>query len=181
MLRIDTRDNTPTKDRVIKIVKARLYDEVDAHTHKYTTAEQSPILTANAVASDNNESLDGALIAQFAEYRDAKLRYILKGVLKAEEITEVTDAVLYDEEQYIYNLAVPVDYPDTNLRPLAVLIHKYLVWGTLYDWYNQVGSAEARVYGSQLDDLQSEIQSMLFSADYTKRPAQPFGPAKRLF
>lgn len=178
MIRIDTITHTPTKQRVINITKTRIYDEVDGHTHKFTSAEQMPLLSTNAIASDGAESLDGALMAQFAEYRDAKLRYILKGVLAQEEVTEVTDAVLYDEEKFKYTLEVPEEYPDNNLRPLAVLMHKYIVWGVLYDWYNQVGNSAAKVYGQQLEDLQDDIRALLFAGDYTKRPAQPFGPRR---
>lgn len=170
-----------TKDRRITLHKEPMAQEIDGHTSKFVDAANMPTnLQSDTVASDTDETLDGTLIGQFMEYRDAKLRKFLKGSMKKEtEITEV-DNYLDASPDFLYDLTLPVEFNDALLRPLALLMHKYIVWGCLFDWYSQLGLAEASIYGQQLKDIEEEIQDNLYPAGYAKRPMQPFGPAKRM-
>ena len=80
---------------------------------------------------------------------------------------------------YRYCFNVPVDFNDSTLRSVAEYIHRFLVWGTLYDWYMMMGDmGQAQAYGSQLDDLVDKISSLLRGRSIQKRPMQPFGPRK---
>lgn len=167
------------KERRVVLHIEPMTQEIDAHTSKYVEAnEPGNVRQQNAISSDTDETVDGSVIVQMMEYRDSKLRVLLHSSLKEEEVLEA-DNYLHIKPAYFYDLMLPVSFNDANLKSLAILMHKYIVWGVLYDWYNQLGAAQARVYGAQLEDLEQEIKSDLYPAGYAKRPMQPFGPAKR--
>lgn len=76
---------------------------------------------------------------------------------------------------------IPESMDDTVLRPLAEYIHRFLVFGALYDWYSQFGMAQAAVYGSQLDEIEAGLDDILRGGSIVKRPLQPFGPAEKIY
>lgn len=166
------------KERKVTLHKARMSTEIDAHTSKFVEAGDSQsVRRDNAVSSDSEETLDGSIIEQLMQYRDSKLRIILEAFMQEETVLEVDDLIEL-EPVFKYHLSLPEEFNDANLRALAMLMHKYIVWGCLFDWYAQLGSAQATTYGSQLQDIEDEIKSMLSPEGYAKRPLQPFGPAE---
>lgn len=169
------------KERKITLHKKLMADEIDAHTSKYVEAGeiQSP-RQGNAISSDTRETLDGSIIEQMMQYRDAKLRNIFEPFLQEEEILEVDDTISEEETTFVYNLSLPEEFNDALLRPLGMLMHKYIVWGCLFDWYAKLGLAQARTYGAQLEDIEDEIESYISLPGYAKRPLQPFGPAEKI-
>lgn len=179
IIEINTEDDA-RKDRRIVLHKAPMSNEIDAHTSKFVEAgDGQSVRRDNAISSDSDETLDGSILEQMMRYRDAELRKILEAFLQEEEVY-VVDNLVHLEPIFVYNLSLPEDFNDANLGSLATLMHKYIVWGCLFDWYAQLGSAQARAYGSQLEDLEEEIKSMTSPAGYAKRPLQPFGPAERI-
>lgn len=168
------------KERKITLHKEPMSNEIDAHTSKYVEAGdmQSP-RQGNAISSDTHETLDGSIIEQFMQYRDAKLRNILDPFMKEVKVLEV-DNLLLLKPVFVYDLSLPEDFNDALLRPLCILMHKYIVWGCLFDWYAKLGLSQARTYGSQLEDIEKEIDSLISQPGYAKRPLQPFGPAERI-
>lgn len=173
-------DSVSRKERRIKLLKTPIENDINAHTSKYVEAAKAPtIQQENAIASDTDETLDGSVISRLMDYRDAKLRMLIKGAMKEVEILEA-DNCQYMEPIYVYDLLLSEKFNDALLRPLASLMHKYIVWGCLFDWYSQLGLAEANIYGAQLSDIEDDIKADLFPAGYAKRPMQPFGPAYKL-
>lgn len=168
------------KERKVILHKEPMSNEIDAHTSKFVEAgDGQSVRQGNAVSSDTSETLDGSIIEQMMQYRDAKLRMIFQAFLQEEDIVE-TDNLLGLESTFEYNLSLPEEFNDASLRPLCMLMHKYIVWGCLFDWYSQLGLSQARIYGAQLKDIEDEIQSLTSPAGYAKRPLQPFGPAERI-
>lgn len=176
------------KHKTITIKKSRVFQDIDLLTHKHTDGNDtfsspenrnrflySP-QTKNARSSDINESVDHEVISRYVEFRDSRLRDLMQRHLATVEYTSATDALRHDEETYVYNIIVDEEFNDNTLLPLTEYIHRYLVYGALYDWYSQFGIAQAGVYGSQLDKLEEDITSALRGPSIAKRPLQPFGP-----
>ena len=90
------------------------------------------------------------------------------------------DDITLADNMYRYWFNLPVEFKDNSLRALAEYIHRFLVFGALYDWYLMLGSAQAGYYGAQLGELEDTIDSILRSPSIVKRPMQPFGPADKL-
>lgn len=170
---------TKTKTRKVTIHKPEVYSDIDAATFKFADANPTGVSRQeNAIASDTSERLDHKLVASLVEFRDALLRKKLQSRLAESPEVENADDILDDTEQYFFYLFdMPQEYNDTQLRPLAIFIHRYLVYGALYDWYLQIGSAQASYYKGQLDEVESAVLSNLRSPSRMKRPLQPFGPA----
>lgn len=174
---IDTDTLPLRKERTITLYIEAMAQEVDAHTSKFTDANaEGNVKQLDAIASDSEESLDGTVIARLMEYRDAKLRVKLGDFLSYKEILEADNSIC-NNGMYIYELSLPHCWKDAGLKALAMIMHKYIVWGTLYDWYVQVGSAEANAYGRQLEDIESDLDSAISSPGYATVPLQPWGPA----
>lgn len=168
------------KERRITLHKKPMSDEIDAHTSKFVEGGDSQsVRQDNAISSDTDETLDGTIIEQMMQYRDAKLRMKLEAFMQEETVEEV-DNLIALESTFVYNLSLPEEFKDANLRPLGMLMHKYIVWGCLFDWYAQLGLSQAKTYGSQLEEIEDEIMSIASPAGYAKRPLQPFGPAERI-
>ena len=182
LLDINTETDEPKKERKVEIFKNEVYKDVDLLTYKHTEGNAIAIPEArNAIASDVTEDMDGAVIVRYVEFRDAQLRKKLQSVL-AEYVRDYADDDLnLEDNMYRYNFLLPESFNDNTLRPLAEYIHRFLVWGALYDWYSQFGMAQAAVYGQELDKIEEEIASILKGPSIAKRPMQPFGPARRLF
>ena len=177
----DTDEGQEKKCRRIVLHKAPMEQEIDAHTYKFTEAAdmQSP-KQANAVSSDTDETLDSSVISRMMEYRDSQLRLLIKGALREEQVYQVDNGQVLVPD-FIDNLELSERVNDAALKAVATLMHKYIVWGCLFDWYAQIGSAQARVYGAQLEDIEAEIKSVVFPAGYAKKPMQPFGPAHKMY
>ena len=128
------------KPRRIKLHKGPMEQEINAHTYKYVEAGQIPTpQQQNAISSDTDEVLDGSVISRLMDYRDSQLRLLIKGAMKKVEILEV-DNLQYLAPIYVYDLELSLEFNDAGLKALANLMHKYIVWGVLFDWYSQLGT-----------------------------------------
>ena len=171
-----------TKLRDIAVSKEQVFKEVDLITHKHIDgSERQDLRVRNAVSSDFSEDVDGAVIARYVEFRDAMLRRKVAFALKDLYQEKATDRMTLDDGHYHYHFSVPDEFNDNLLRPLAEYIHRFLVFGALFDWYSQFegSSREAAMYGSQVEGLEDDIASMLRGSSVVKRHLQPFGPAYR--
>lgn len=181
MVTINTEPVEERKDRTINIDATKVYYEIDAHTSKFVAGKGMPVRQENSTASDSHANLDGDIIKRLVDYRDAKLRNVLEGFMSENDEIISADNTVTQSGGYSYILSFPLDFKDALLRPLATFIHKYLVWGTLFDWYTQLGlNDEAVMYGRQLEDIENEIERIVNTAGYEKIPLQPFGPAYKI-
>lgn len=182
ILAIDTNTEEPKKARTVEIYKNEVYKDVDLLTYKHTEGNAIQNLESrNAIASDVSEDMDGAVIVRYVEFRDARLRRKLQSVLSDRTQDYADDDLTLDDNKYRYHFLLNESFNDNLLEPLAEYIHRFLVWGALYDWYSQFGMPQASVYGSQLEELEDDINSILRSPSIAKRPMQPFGPAKKIY
>jgi len=173
---------TEQKSRTIEIVKAEVFKDIDLYTHKHVDAhEDMGLKTGNAVSSDTSEDVDGAVLSRYVTFRDAQLRTLIQFALAEEASEYADDIVTADDEKFRYHLIVPDEFNDNTLRPLAEYIHRFLVFGALFDWYSQFGMQQAAFYGSQVKRLEDTITSSLRGPSIVKRPIQPFGPAQKIF
>lgn len=177
--RIVDEDDT-TKPRRIVIFKQEVYREVELHTFKYTEGNDVEGKTENAISADATENIDGAVIARLVKFRDAELRKHIRGYL-AKERSFREDDILDLNEVFVYHLELEEEFLDSMLDPLAEYFHRFLAWGALYDWYRQMGLAQAKVYEADLAQFKEAITGILGTPSYAKRPLQPFGPAERIF
>ena len=169
-----------SKARTIEIYKNEVFKDIDLYTHKHVDArEDMGLRTGNAVSSDNSENVDGAVIARYVEFRDAQLRTKIQFALAAESEDYADDDLTLEKNKYPYHLVVPDGFNDNTLRPLAEYIHRFLVWGALYDWYSQFGMNQAAVYDPK--DLLDHITGILRGPSIVKRPMRPFGPAEKIY
>ena len=174
IIRINTQED-PKKERKITLHKDLIYQEVDSYTSKFVDA-QAPGTTQqqDALASDSEETLDGTIVTRLMEYRDSQLRTFLGASLKEEVVTSVDNVMNTEETTLEYDLLLDMDFRDSGLKALAMLLNKYIVWGVLFDWYNQHGSAQAKNCEVQLQELERQIHSAIHPAGYATRPLQPF-------
>ena len=169
------------KLRDVAVSKEQVFKEIDLLTHKHVDgSDQQDNRIRNAVSSDFSEDVDGAVLARYVEFRDAKLRRKVAFALSDLYQEKATDKLTLDEGNYFYHFAVPQGFNDNTLRPLAEYIHRFLVYGALYDWYAQFGSRQASFYEQQVEDLEDDIASMLRGSSLGKRWLQPFGPAEKM-
>lgn len=172
-----------TKTRKIVVYKASVYKDIDVATYKYTDANpnESPQQN-NAESSDTTEALDRSIITSLVSFRDGQLRNALQTVLEETDETGVIYSTANDtDDTFTYTLVLPVEFRDTLLRPVSKYIHRYLVYGALYDWYIRIGrTSAANAYLTQLDELERDILTSLRTPSKAKRPLQPFGPAGKV-
>lgn len=172
-----------TKQRDVAVSKELVFKDIDLLTHKHVDGSEQPDKrVANAVSSDFSEDVDGAVLARYVEFRDAQLRRKVAFALQGLYQEKATDRLTLDEGYYHYHFTVAEEFNDELLRPIAEYIHRFLVYGALYDWFAQFPGKEsqARFYGKQVEDLEDDIASALRGPCVTKRWLQPFGPAQRM-
>lgn len=171
------------KERVICIIKDELYKDIDALTFKFAEASSVPQpKVENAMSSDSTEDLDGHILSRNIEFRDAKLRQLLSFAIADDVGVHVADDEQTLDKKIIYKFILDATFKDSLLKAVATYIHRYLVYGALFDWYGAgMGMQQSREYERQLTDLENEITNNLRSTNVVKRPMQPFGPKKRYF
>lgn len=180
IITIDNRP-APKKLRTIRIFKPLVYQDIDRITFKHADVSGIPEPSRrDSIASDVHEHLDGAIIERYVEYRHARLCKKLQRVLSDEDVLSANDGLPADEGVFFYKLELNEQFNDSTLRALAEFIHRYLVWGVLYDWYSQFGMQQAAVYGAELKEIEDSISGALNSPSIRRRPMQPFGPAERI-
>lgn len=170
------------KLRVVEVYKESVYKDIEHYTYKHVegAAIQDPKV-GNAMSADQSEDMDGAILARNVEFRDAQLRRKLRFAL-AKNLQEYADDTLpLDNDKYRYAMLLPEVFNDSTLRALAEYIHRFLVFGAIYDWYLILGAqAQAAGYGTQLNEIEQTISDMLKEPTVTKKPLQPFGPAEKI-
>lgn len=177
--RIDTRP-LPRKARTMKIIKQEVLDTIDLLTYKHVDGSGiEDARVRNATASDTSDNVDGTLIARLVEFRDAQLRHMI-AIALAPSSEESGDNALEQSASYTYDLLLPCDFDDALLPALGEYMHRYMVYGVLYDWYAQLGNGQASVYAQELRTLGDSITSIIRGRSIHKRPLQPFGMAKPL-
>ena len=180
---IDTPPVIPTKERTITIYKQKVYEDIDAETYKFSDArpDNAP-QRSNALASDSSERTDGHILARNVEFRDAKIRRRINRALKnTDEVLTANDNMVLDAT-FVYNLVLDMEFRDAMLEPLKGCIHRYLVWGALYDWYgSSLGESQANFYKGELTELENAIVGLITLPNTAKRPLQPFGPAQKIY
>lgn len=189
-MRILEEDNTSGEKKItvtLRLLKEKIDHRIDAYTDKRNdaTSGYSEVLEANervgnAVSSDTSEDNDGFIITVYRDRRDAQLRRALRYCLVEEEIYDgmVIDSFGDSGKWYIYKLSLPADakYTVSDLTAASNLMEDYIVRGTLYDWYLNVGMQPTDTPDS-LDALLDDAASQFRGKPYGRRPLQPFGPA----
>lgn len=189
---IEEEPHVVRKARLVEVLKAGVYKDVDLVTHKYvegndkiiqSTAYKTVALSlaaSNERSSDTTEDVDGAIIARSVQYADARLRTRLQAFL-AEESVESANSRIGVETKFIYNLRLPESVPDAILKAIAEHIHRFLVRCALVDWFGQFGLLqEAEWYERGLQLLEEKVVSSVRGSSLAKRPMQPFGPATKM-
>lgn len=179
-VRLASEVEKETKSRLLTIYKEEVYKDIDLFTHKHADAhEEMGLHTGNAVSSDSSENVDMAVLSRLVELRDSKLRVIFQHSLEEIEKVSADNRITLDDDAFRYHFMVTDDFNDNTLKPLVEFIQRYLVYGALFDWYSQMGMQQAAFYGSQLQDVEEQLSSILRGRSIVKRPMQPFGPAKK--
>ena len=164
----------------ITIYKKDVLEDIDALTYKRveSTMAGQPERVQNSVSSDSKEELDKYLLHRYMQTRDAMLRKKLAFCLVKDTSTEinVSSRLKIDEPAFIYKLTVPEGFDADAASVLASMMHRYLVDGSIYDWY-AYQHMDCHVTVDQLDDMERNISRSLRKS-YVARPLQPFGPAK---
>jgi hypothetical protein len=174
------------KARTILIYKSEVFKDIDLYTHKHVDArEDMGPRSSNAVSSDTSETVDHAVIDRYVKFRDSQLRVKMQSVLLNPEAEGADDILPEDDNIFYYNLEVNDTVRDNVLNPLAEYIHRFLVFGALYDWYSMFGDLAsqrlAQNYKQQADDAEDLISGILRGPSIAKRPMQPFGPAEKIY
>lgn len=169
-----------TKERKITLLKEGILYDIDALTFKLTeaTMQGTDQKSKSAVASDRADALDSSILNRLADYRDATMRQRLQFCLTDEEVQEYTNAPSSDAN-YVYDLTLPVAFKDSTLKMVGTKIHEYIVKGSLLDWYIQMGVAtNLNALTAQVAEIESSVVNMLRVPSCSRKPLQPFGPAK---
>lgn len=168
------------KNRDIIINLSEVYKDIDSLTYKYAEVSEVPSPSVrNGMQSDTTESLDGHVLARAVEYRDARLRAEIGRFLRYECQTSVTDE-LRSRNTIVYRLSLDDEFQDALLRPVCTIIHRYLVFGALFDWYGPgMGSRQAQNYERELTELEVELTNNLNAVTIVQKVKQPFG--RRLY
>lgn len=165
-----------SKTRTITIMLNEVYRDIDDLTYKYAEVSDVPSPSVkNGMTSDTTDHLDGLLLARAVDYRDAKLRAWIGRFLGEERMDGVVNTLI-SKDRIVYRLNLEDTFQDALLRPICSMIHRYLVFGALFDWYGPgMGSRQAQNYSSELDSLEQDIMDEL-NSDVTivQKTKQPF-------
>lgn len=136
--------------------------------------------TANAIVW-NVSRIDGHLAIRHLNYRDAKLRRLITFALKDNTVVATGNDQMVLNDSYVYNLELYDEFKDAMVQPLTEHIHRYLVWGALYDWYgSSIGDSQAKFYAGELKEIENAIIDFIVGPSVGQRPLQPFGPAQKM-
>lgn len=172
---------TAKKTRVITIYKDRVYLDVDSITYKFMEAQKAQTDSQeNAIASDIHEGLDNEVVHFCVDHQDGLLRKRFAFAFADGAEIESVDNSDTGEGAFVYEFNLPESFKDSALKGIAMLIHDFLVWGALRDWYLALGyTAQANALKGKLDEVEESLASSLRTPSWAKRPLQPFGPARK--
>lgn len=166
--------------KTIKIYRSEVVYDIDALTYKrgetdFAKTGQRP---KEELKSDGADALDRGILFRVIFYRDARLRRLLEWCLvQSDTINEISNRYAETETSFVYTFKDSGHITDDVLLVLTSCIHRYLVFGGLYDWYRHMNVPSAVSY-SELDGMETEIAGMLRRPSSSRRPLQPFGPEK---
>lgn len=171
------------KLRGITILLKEIYKDIDAHTYKYAEVSSVPSPRAkNEMQSDTTTDLDGGLLSRNVEYRDAMLRSVISFAIADDTVLSSMTNQRSEDGQLTYNLILPTSFKDSLLHSIAVMIHRYLVYGALYDWYGAgLGIQQRQAYEDDLKNIERELCNRLRATSVVKKPHQPFPYVKRRY
>lgn len=173
------KNDNPRKTRLVTIYKDEVFKEVDGITYKYINSQPRDMKRDDTVASDIADALDGTLLSRDIAFRDAQVRRKIQHSLLPEHLHESND-IPEERPSFKYYLWVPIEFNDNTLNAVKEYLHRFLVYGTLYDWYLRLGIMDqANALAPQLDELENDLDGMLRTPSRQTTPLQPFGPAKR--
>lgn len=178
----DEFEEIERKQRTITIDKKKVYADVDNLTQKYGDGMQfQDVKKENAYISDTVSQFDIAIIQRCAEFRASELWMILSRVISKDGEVLEADNSLMEGDSFVYTFDMPVAFKDNKLKALAILMHRYILWGILYDWYMYLGDErQAKVYKGWVDKVEEDLKDMVMVPSHVKKPLQPFGPARKL-
>lgn len=157
------------KERKITLHKAEILQDIDTLSYKLSETTGS----GDNVASDAEDSLDSAIISQMMQARDSQLRKKLAFCLKEEEVIEVDNTATI-EEDFVYELLLPLSFADSSLKVAVQLMHNYIVRGTLLDWYTQIGTQYGAPLVTEVNSLESQIVDIFRVPGFVKHPSMPY-------
>lgn len=163
----------------ISINKNELFYDIDALTHKTTEAridmpEKSSVKSTYAIKTDESE-LDRSLLTRMLDYRDSQLRAAISKYLSEETDDCSNNDLRQDVAEYIYSLEMRDDWNGNLLKPLTDKIHRYLVYGTLYDYYLKTSPELVNSLG-EIDEIKEALLDILRKRNKNIfiRPPRPF-------
>lgn len=167
------------KDYKITIKANELLYDIDAITHKSMVVLENanenvtPKSTFNVQTTSGE--LDRSLLTRMLDYRDSQLRVFMSSYLNEDDVVTEIDDTLKKEQDYIYNLSMYESWQSTLLKPLKEEIHRYLVYGTLYDYFSKTLPDMASHYEAEISEIESKMTNMLttYKSNIYLRPLRP--------
>lgn len=156
------------KQRRIILHKSQILHDIDLFSYKLAETSVEGDAKDN-VASDSEDLLDGAIISQLMESRDATIRKKLSFCLREESIP-VVDNTTDLEGDFIYDLNLTPSFKDSELKTAVRVMHDYMVKGTLMDWYVQIGTSFGSTLGVEVLQLESRIADIFRKPGFVRHP-----------
>lgn len=159
------------KKRRIVLHKNQILHDIDVLSYKL--AEVAAGESGDKVASDSEDVLDGSVMAQLLETREASMRKKLTFCLMPVEIIEVNNTPEL-EPDFKYNVKLPVSFDDNELRPAVRLMHEYLVKATLMDWYTHIGTSFGAPLATEVQELESKVVDVFRKPGFVTHPSMVY-------
>lgn len=162
------------KERRIVLRSENITKAINRLTYKLAdTAIEG--LAKDSVSSDSEDNLDGAIISELLSARVAVLRKRLTFCLKEETIIEIDNDNI-SQAEYVFDFILPGKFKDNELRNAGMLMHEYLVRGTLMDWYNKIGVAFGQSMVYEVTELESKVVDIFRKPGFVKHPTMFYQP-----
>lgn len=151
-----------------------IYD-IEAIVQKAFDVKDGGQSTISSYAIRPDETpLDRNLILRLIDRREADLRMILMPYEEDDDsVSENNELNATSNGTFIFALTMPDTWKNSLIKPLTAYMHRYLVWGVLFDYYSTVAPELAASY----DTLQTErdvITALSKRITAVKAPLQPF-------
>lgn len=151
-----------TKDWTITLKKEDVYFDVEKLSLSYSdTVGGDNIVGRDRMALDVSTESDLRTVQRLCSARFCALQQQLTKFVK-EEITTSADNTLADED-WVLELTITTEAPDSIVKPLTKLMHDYIVSGALLDWYTQLainGNREA--LQANTSDALARIKELIY-------------------
>ena len=158
-----------TKIRKITLHKSQILYDIDAMTYKLSEVSVDGE-AGDRLSTDTEDRLDGTLVSQFIESREATLRKRLTFCLSKEEIEELDNTGTLDAD-YVFIFELPHSFNDTGLKVAVKLMHDYIVRGALADWYNMLGTKFGIPFEQQAIEDEHRIVDIFRVPGFVQHPS----------